>query len=180
MGEHPHIMGEVTSIYTFNCVFERSTINYLYKNKPKLIYIPIYNGELWRKEEKAKGEVKHGRTNSKSSDRRVFKGIWKASKERKGGDSEMKCKCAEVEFKSTPAAYWIEKKGDKNHTERLLTLKEVEWIEKHKVKTIIIRNSADPTMFYFSRKVTNIFKEGDILGHYLYSFTWKHEEKVQK
>ena len=90
-------------------------------------------------------------------------------------DGEMKCKGAEVEFKSTLAAYWIEKKGIKNHTERLISLKEVEWLEKHKVETICIRNTADPTGFYFIRKVTNIFKEGDILGNYLYSFTWKHD-----
>jgi hypothetical protein len=88
----------------------------------------------------------------------------------------MKCKGAEVEFKSIPAAYWIEKKGIKNHTERLITLKEVEWLEKHKVETIRIANTGDPTQFHFIREVTNIFKEGNILGHYLYSFTWKHEE----
>lgn len=88
----------------------------------------------------------------------------------------MKCKGAEVEFKSVPSAYWIEKKGIKNHTERLVTVKEEEWLDKHKVETILIRNAADPTMFYFSREVTNIYKEGDILGSCLYSFTWTHLE----
>jgi hypothetical protein len=91
----------------------------------------------------------------------------------------MKCKCTEIEFESTTDTYWLEKSGVKNHTERILTRKEEEWLDKHKVETICIRHAENPTIFYFTREVTNICKEEAILGHYLYSFTWKHEE-VQK
>jgi hypothetical protein len=91
----------------------------------------------------------------------------------------MKCKGTEIEFKSSVAAYWIEKSGLKNHTERVVTKEVAEWLDHHNVETICVRHAAEHTMFFFIRKVTNIYKEGDILGHYLYSFTWKHEETEQ-
>ena len=91
----------------------------------------------------------------------------------------MKCKDTEVEFKSIPPVYWLEKDGSKNHTERLISKKEAEWLNKNKVKTIYISQVEYPAL-HFTREVTNIFKEGEILGHYLYSFTWKHEGDLKK
>ena len=91
----------------------------------------------------------------------------------------MKCKGAEVEFESIPSAYWIEKSGLKNHTEKVITEEEAKWVNNHKVATIRITHSEDPTQD-FTREVTNICREGEIGWHYLYSFTWKHEEEVQK
>lgn len=91
----------------------------------------------------------------------------------------MKCKGTQIEFKSIPDAYWIEKNGLKNHTERVVTKEEAEWLDSHNAETICIRHAAEHTMSFFIRKVINIYKEGDILGHYLYSFTWKHEEDTK-
>lgn len=86
----------------------------------------------------------------------------------------MKFLGTEVQFKSQPSAFWIEKNGIKNHTERLITFEEEKWLKENKVEQIRIVNTGDPTLF-FIRKITNVYKEGMILGHYLYSFTWEHE-----
>ncbi len=61
----------------------------------------------------------------------------------------MKCKGAEVEFKSVPAAFWIEKSGVENHAERLITKKEMDWLDKHRIETIRISNTGDPTLVLY-------------------------------
>lgn len=86
----------------------------------------------------------------------------------------MSLKWGQIEFKSIPAAYWLEKSGIKTHTVRIVTTKEAKRLDNGAAERICIRNTE--TGFCFTRKITNIYQEGDILGHYLYSFTWKHEE----
>ena len=87
----------------------------------------------------------------------------------------MKFLGAEVQFKSQPIAYWIEKSGEKNHTERLLTTKEEEWLKEHNVERIRIAKAGGSSSMFFTRQITNIYKGGNILGFSLYSFTWKHD-----
>lgn len=97
------------------------------------------------------------------------------------GDGGMKMLGTEVQFKSNPNAYWFEKEGIKNHTERLLTAVEEKWLMETKVEQIRISNICHPSAEFFVREITNIYKEGQILGYSLYSFTWKHEiDEVQK
>jgi len=90
----------------------------------------------------------------------------------------MKCHNEEVEFKSRPDVFFIEQRGVKNHTERLLTTKESDWLRQHNIGKIRILNRANANI-YFTRSLINIYNEGDLLGYTLWSFTWEHrgEEK---
>jgi len=86
----------------------------------------------------------------------------------------MICHDEEVEFKSRPNTYFIEKRGVRNHTERLLSTKESEWLRQHDISRIRILNRAN-TNIHFTRSLINIYDEGDILGYTLWSFTWEHK-----
>ena len=91
-------------------------------------------------------------------------------------NSELKCKGTEVEFKSKRFAYHAEKEGGKNHTERFITEAEKNILDTTLIKTIRIVYAENPTQVYFTRELISVYKEGGMLGHYLYSFTWKQEE----
>lgn len=79
-----------------------------------------------------------------------------------------------IEFRSDPSTYQIEKNGVKTHTVRIVSTQMAKRLDSGAAIRISIRNTE--TGFCFTRELTNIYKEEDILGHCLYSFTWKHEE----
>lgn len=86
-----------------------------------------------------------------------------------------------VEFKSTDQNYELEVTGQKSNTVRLLTRAEhVELAESLGFLTEIrIVHSEYPEVFAFVRKLTNVLLIGEMVGHALVVFSWKHEGEIK-
>lgn len=84
-----------------------------------------------------------------------------------------------VVFRSTLQYYRLEISGWKSNTVRLLNKAEYEAImmddECWKLTKIRIEHSEHPIAFSFERELTNISLIGELVGHYLVVFSWKHK-----
>jgi hypothetical protein len=93
----------------------------------------------------------------------------------------MKINKKSIEFNSDEMMFKKEKYRKLN-TERLLTRSEREELERmllgtQEPITIIIHNYSGQTNTHrhFKRQITDISCVGDLLGHYMYVFSWKQE-----
>lgn len=95
-----------------------------------------------------------------------------------------------VTFKSDGYFYRLEKSGLKPNTVRLLTKEErrqikpdedtyeVEHIKRIRIETNrTLGQSKRKELEPFERKLTSIEQIGELLGRYLYVFSWRHEEE---
>ena len=82
-----------------------------------------------------------------------------------------------VAFVSTPQCYELEVIGLKLNTVRLLSKPEYVELEENIgfLKKIRIGHNDEPAVSYFERKLTNVLQIGELVGHYLVVFSWKHE-----
>ena len=83
-----------------------------------------------------------------------------------------------VVFNSIPKFYKREESGEKTNTERVLSSSEVECLSKHpkKITHIRIENSNDPNIS-FKRELTDISQIGELLGHKIAVFSWRHSNE---
>jgi len=99
----------------------------------------------------------------------------------------MKIEYDTVIFKSEPYYFKQERDGLKSNTVQLLTRKEMLQIKPirgmqaisriRKIRIECIRRNVDDTCFEpFTRVLTSIEQIGELLGHYLFVFSWRHEE----
>jgi len=98
-----------------------------------------------------------------------------------------------VIFKSDGYFYRLEKTGLKPNTVRLLTREErrqikpdeetfeIEHIRRIRIETNrTVAQSQRKELEPFERELKSIEQLGELLGYYLYVFSWRHEEVEQK
>ena len=85
-----------------------------------------------------------------------------------------------IHFNSKAVFYAKERSGKKPNTIRLLSgteaLRLEVWRRERGIKEIVIHCAEDPWE-YFRRKLIDITCVGEILGRYLYVFSWEHKEE---
>jgi len=84
-----------------------------------------------------------------------------------------------IEFVSASQYYELEASGQKSNTVRLLSKSEFGELAENRrsLKKIRIVHSEHPRVFIVERKLTDISRIGELVGHYLVVFSWRHEEQ---
>ena len=95
-----------------------------------------------------------------------------------------------VVFTSTPYYFNLEQRGLKPNTVRLLTYGQMQQVRPENeivgivhIRKIRIVCSEERIESYcphpFERELTSIVKIGELCGHYLFVFSWKHEGDIK-
>ena len=94
----------------------------------------------------------------------------------------MKIEGDRVIFRSDMYYYGLEKSGNKSNTVRLLNITENEKLDDvvDSLEIIRIENSEFGYDIFFERELTNVEQIGELVGHYLVVFSWKHREDEEE